>query len=493
MHGLLLLCSLLHLHIYVIHVLLYINLCILPLRNKFILTVSLSCFLLPSLYLYLTWYSKLFFSFLMSSATVNSGVSHSSPSMASSLSPHTFNSPISLKLDEDNFLIWKHQVLATIDGLQLMRFLDGSPSPPKYVDPEAETSATVNSVYLHHHQQDRLIVAWLLASMSNTMLTKMVGLNTSHQIWQKLNVYYTSQSRARIKKLKTQLKSTKKDKSISVYVLDIKKLVDALAAIGSPITEDDHIEYILDGLPEDYDGFVTSILSRHEPYTVEEIEALLLAQEEWFEKHRSTDILPQANVSTSSWTSSSQGRVSERGGRSRSRSSSNRGGRSFPSRQQSRQPWQPQQSSSQTNNRVQCQFCSKFGHLVAECWHRFNRDFQPQIQMHNSQVSSTNSDVYDQLSNVSCLSDPLWYPDSGASHHITNDTNNYNTKTSYTGSEHIKLGNDAGLQIAHLGSTNLSSTSRSSCFVLNKLLHVPTVTKNLLSVSQFARDNKSFL
>jgi len=117
----------------------------------------------------------------MSSATVNSGVSHSSPSMASSLSPHTFNSPISLKLDEDNLLIWKHQVLATIDGLQLMRFLNGSPYPPKYVDPEVETSATVNPVYLHYHQQDRLIVAWLLASMSNTMLTKMVGLNTSRQ------------------------------------------------------------------------------------------------------------------------------------------------------------------------------------------------------------------------------------------------------------------------------------------------------------------------
>jgi len=37
------------------------------------------------------------------------------------------------------------------------------------------------------------------------------------------------------------------------------------------------MEAILDGLPDDFHGFVTSILSRIEPYTIEEIEALLLA------------------------------------------------------------------------------------------------------------------------------------------------------------------------------------------------------------------------
>jgi len=47
--------------------------------------------------------------------------------------------------------------------------------------------------------------------------------------------------------------------------------MDALAAIGSPITEDDHIEYIIDDLPEEYDSFMTIILSRHEPYTLDEL------------------------------------------------------------------------------------------------------------------------------------------------------------------------------------------------------------------------------
>jgi len=74
-----------------------------------------------------------------------------------------------------------------------------------------------------------------------------------------------------------------------MYILDIKKLVDSLAAIGSPLSNADHIEAILDGLPDDYNGFVMSILLRIEPYTIEEIEALFLAHEERLEKHKQTD------------------------------------------------------------------------------------------------------------------------------------------------------------------------------------------------------------
>ncbi|WVY96143.1 hypothetical protein V8G54_028294 [Vigna mungo] len=68
--------------------------------------------------------------------------------------PRTFTSPISLKLNEDNFLVWKHQALATVTGLHLMKFLESSSYPPKYVTLDAAASDTVNPLYLHHLQQD---------------------------------------------------------------------------------------------------------------------------------------------------------------------------------------------------------------------------------------------------------------------------------------------------------------------------------------------------
>ena len=40
----------------------------------------------------------------------------------------TFNTPV--KLDQSNYLIWRSQVLASIRGNRLEKFLDGSVTPP---------------------------------------------------------------------------------------------------------------------------------------------------------------------------------------------------------------------------------------------------------------------------------------------------------------------------------------------------------------------------
>ena len=61
----------------------------------------------------------------------------------------------------------------------------------------------------------------------------------------------------KIKKLKIQHHTPKKDGSINAYI-DIKKVVDTLFDIGSPIHTSDHVEAILDGLYEEYDGHTCS-------------------------------------------------------------------------------------------------------------------------------------------------------------------------------------------------------------------------------------------
>jgi len=88
---------------------------------------------------------------------------------------------------------------------------------------------------------------------------------------------FTSNTRAQIKIFRLRLKIPKQDRSVSTYLLEIKTTVDSLVAIGAPVFVDDQVETILDGLSEDYDPFVSSIMSRSEPYTINKIEALLLA------------------------------------------------------------------------------------------------------------------------------------------------------------------------------------------------------------------------
>jgi len=59
-----------------------------------------------------------------------------------------------------------------------------------------------------------------------------------------------------------------------------KNIVHTLTSIDSSIYSDDHIATILDRLFENYDNFVTSITSKLDLYTMEEIETLLSTQEE---------------------------------------------------------------------------------------------------------------------------------------------------------------------------------------------------------------------
>jgi len=159
---------------------------------------------------------------------------------------HTFPTSLSLKLTDDNFLIWSQQVLAQVEGLNLLKFLESSSTPPLFLSSGKENP---NPLFLLHKQQDNLLVVWLLASMSNPLLTKLVGLRSAYQIWDKLNVYFASNTHARVRKLKTQLKTPKRDRSINVYLLDIKRVIDSLAVVGSKVSTEDHLEAILDGPP----------------------------------------------------------------------------------------------------------------------------------------------------------------------------------------------------------------------------------------------------
>ncbi|PON68903.1 hypothetical protein PanWU01x14_092200 [Parasponia andersonii] len=88
--------------------------------------------------------------------------------------------------------------------------------------------------------------------------------------------------------------------------------------------------------------------------------------------------------------------------------------------------------------------------------------------------------------------DPNWNPDSSATNHVTPDLTNLMTPITFSGSDKIRMGNGIGLSIQHIGSSNFPSQFHTKMLSLNDLLHVPLITKNLISVSKFAKDNKVF-
>ena len=123
------------------------------------------------------------------------------------------------------------------------------------------------------------------------------------------------------------------------------------------------------------------------------------------------------------------------------------------------------------------------GHTALQCYNQFNHAYHGE---------SSSSQLAAFVAGSASSADYNWYPDTGATNHLTSDLSNLNLQyEEYVGTDQIHVGNRASLAITHIGSFSLPSSSKS--FILQNVLHVPHITKNLILVSQFTKDNDCFL
>ena len=130
-------------------------------------------------------------------------------------------------------------------------------------------------------------------------------------------------------------------------------------------------------------------------------------------------------------------------------------------------------------------------------WHMFDPNFTPNGFSNNSGTSQQNnlngggnqSNMPTMVASPDSMGDDGWFPDSRATNHIINDLSNLSFGHEYTGNYQILMGNGASLRISHTGSSSFRGSQSYKVFTLSNLLHVPSITKNFISISQFAKEN----
>ncbi|KAF7844239.1 retrovirus-related Pol polyprotein from transposon TNT 1-94 [Senna tora] len=149
-----------------------------------------------------------------------------------------FTHNISVKLDNFNYLLWRHQIMAALVGHGLENFIAGSEYVPEhFATIEDRTAKKVSEEYLSWMKQDQLIVSWLTSTMSESMGTKVLDCKHSYQVWDRVIQIFGINTRARVHQFKTELRSLKKgDRSMGDYLLRMKSISDSLAAIGSEVS-----------------------------------------------------------------------------------------------------------------------------------------------------------------------------------------------------------------------------------------------------------------
>ena len=123
-------------------------------------------------------------------------------------------------------------------------------------------------------------------------------------------------------------------------------------------------------------------------------------------------------------------------------------------------------------NKPLCQTCGKAGHIAFKCFHSFDVNFQNPPSSSNGFVGVTTTDA--------------WFLDSGATHHVTADGKSLNAKTEYSGIGKLSIGDGSQLSIYHTGNIKLPT---SQPLMLRDILLVPSIAKNLISISKFTLEN----
>ena len=103
--------------------------------------------------------------------------------------------PLAIKLNDKNYLLRRRQVLATVKGHNLFHYIDRNAKvPPRFVSPEDAGSEE----FLLWEQQDQLLLSWLMASMTESILVQVVECEFTWQVWEKIQTYFASHTRARV-------------------------------------------------------------------------------------------------------------------------------------------------------------------------------------------------------------------------------------------------------------------------------------------------------
>ncbi|CAH9098824.1 unnamed protein product [Cuscuta europaea] len=336
-----------------------------------------------------------------------------------------------IKLTPSNFPVWKSQVHNALVGLGLDSYVDGSLSPPDKFSDAAKTQ--LNPCYTIWFRQDKTIISGLLGSCSETIQPIISSATTARHAWEKLSLTYASTSRGRIISLKTTLaRTTRGTRSILDYLADMYALSEALALAQNPISDEDLVINILNGLGPDYSEITSAIRVRTADLSLTELQDILLETEKQHQQHAAatSELLPTANVTQASAHYFPADR----------RPSHNNDRRGHPSRRgRGGSNGVPRTAS----NSIVCRFCDFTGHDVKSC-----RKLQRFLR--NNQVPYAPAPTVNHTTTTSSTAAQPWLFDSGASHHVTSDASILPSYSDYGGPDEVHLGNGP----SHRGTTN---------------------------------------
>ena len=310
------------------------------------------------------------------------------------------------KLDGTNFVNWKHRMGMLLEEKDLWEVVIGEETLPSTASPQDQEK---------FNKKQRKALIMITLSINDKELSHVRSCKTATEAWNKLVAVHEAKGIANRLFLRDQLRHAKMEEGEKMldYITRVRNLVEKLDAVGMPIKDDEVVLTLLGGLPKSYTPLVVALESCSN-LLLEDCCTRLLHEE--LRRHSRNEVGDGEAAFFGK-----QGRCKE----------GNRGGNNG----------RPQESntrgaSSASQPRL-CFYCGKPGHMKKDCRKRL---YDLKANKSKGEQASTAFEESIFMANDGKIKDS-WFVDSGASSHVTNRREWFNTMENIPPRD-IIVGND---------------------------------------------------
>ncbi|KAL6174822.1 hypothetical protein ACLB2K_051467 [Fragaria x ananassa] len=195
-----------------------------------------------------------------------------SSSSSTSLQPpghaHQFPSRIPIQLSKENYFLWKSLFISVLRASDMLDLAEGREQCP----PQSQTLAHANWI-----KRDQTLLTWINSALSVSLLGRTKEFTSGRALWLHLENLLAEDAMTYVGELRDRLRNldVNKFRTEKKYLETAKQIADALEEAGSPVHDSEFVSFVLNGLPDLYDGFVASIMDRPEPVTREQLQEQL--------------------------------------------------------------------------------------------------------------------------------------------------------------------------------------------------------------------------
>lgn len=381
----------------------------------------------------------------------------------------------------DNYQVWAIRMEAYLEALDIWEVVEEDYEiPPLRVDP------TMAQIKAHKEKKTKKskAKACLFATVSSTILTRIMTLKSAYEIWNYLKTKY--EGNERIKGMRVlnlirefELQEMKEIELIKEYSDRLLDIANRIRLLGSAFKDSRIVEKILVTVPEKYEASISTLENTKDliAITLAEIINALQAQEQRRVMRHDTIV---------------EGALPAKHNDARNNSK-----KKFVKKTPNYHGETSNKVGFQKKSYPPCHHCNRKGHPPFKCWRRPDAKCTKCNQMghetiickskHQQQSDEANiaEKEKDKLFVVTCFvgseSNESWLIDSGYTNHMTHDKELFKDLKP-TNITKVKIGNGDSISVKGKGTIAIESSQGTKH--IYDVLFVPDIDQNLLSVGQ---------